>query len=161
VTFHGILIPFRRLGSGVSISSWSDVPYLSARRDARPQPNSKRVTYHDPRTEWWLPSAKTRWAQEQAITVDKELESAVEEILLKCCEDEIDRVVIDCIFVGDYSLRETEELSGIPKTTVARRRDGLKVRLANLLELEPTVQRRLRTLTNRPPHLNGYHSQRP
>jgi hypothetical protein len=77
------------------------------------------------------------------LAVDEELEEVIEEALRECCEDPTDLAVVESLFIANLSLRKAESLTGIPKTTIARRRDALKVRLGNYLLKEPSVQRRL------------------
>jgi hypothetical protein len=79
------------------------------------------------------------------LTTDEDLEEAVSEALRECCEDDIDQMVVESLFIANLSLRKAEDLTGIPKTTIARRRDGLRVRLGNYLKQEPSVQKRLVT----------------
>ena len=87
--------------------------------------------------------------QRVELAVDEELEDAVAEALKHCCEDDIDRMVVEASFMASLSLRKAEQITGIPKTTIARRRDGLKVRLATYLKQEPSVQKRLVTAPER------------
>jgi DNA-directed RNA polymerase specialized sigma subunit len=48
--------------------------------------------------------------------------------------DERDRVVLELLYGADMSLRQVEQYSGIPKTTVARRRDIAPQLLAEILK---------------------------
>ena len=87
--------------------------------------------------------------QRVELAVDEELEDAVAEALKHCCEDDIYLMVVEALFMASLSLRKAEQITGIPKTTIARRRDGLKVRLATYLKQEPSVQKRLVTAPER------------
>lgn len=101
---------------------------------------SKRIALRDPLEGWWMPpDERIVW------TTDAELEDAVSRVVTTCCEDEIDTAVVETIFIANLSLRKAQMLTGIPKTTIARRRDILKTRLSFLLEKEPSVQNRLIT----------------
>lgn len=76
-------------------------------------------------------------------TTDEELEEAVARVVAFCCEDPVDLAVVESIFIANLSLRRAQAVTGIPKTTIARRRDVLKTRLSRTLGEEPSVQRRL------------------
>tara|TARA_R110000824_G_scaffold146005_1_gene314629 strand:+ start:77 stop:517 length:441 start_codon:yes stop_codon:yes gene_type:complete len=47
---------------------------------------------------------------------------------------EIHRIVIETLYGGDLSLRQVERITGIPKTTVARKRDEVPKLLGEILK---------------------------
>ncbi len=53
-----------------------------------------------------------------------------------CIEDQVDQDVFDTLFIANLSLRVAENLTGIPKTTLARRRDLLKLRIAAVVSTD-------------------------
>ena len=81
--------------------------------------------------------------QRVELAVDEELEDAVAEALKHCCEDDIDRMVVEALFMASLSLRKAEQITGIPKTTIARRRDAIYQKIGEGIKDHPLVQRKL------------------
>ena len=106
------------------------------------QPHWAKSFPRNPLEDWWLP--RTVIDDDDETTIE-ELEQRVEliEAVAACMTDavldEVDQAVLETILVSQCSLRWAAEMTGIPKTTVARRRDGLLERLREYLETDPTV----------------------
>lgn len=90
----------------------------------------RKVSPRDPTQEWWIPQIPP-----QEIADDQRTESlnSFYAIAKTCIEDEIDQDVFDTLFIANLSLRVAATMTGIPKTTLARRRDLLKSRIAEVI----------------------------
>jgi hypothetical protein len=90
------------------------------------EPRRKRVSPRDPSQEWWIPQAPAKEAKDSSRSVAMQ---NFYEVCKTCIEDEIDQDVFDCILIANLSLRVAAAFTGIPKTTLARRRDLLRARI--------------------------------
>ncbi len=90
----------------------------------------RKVSPRDPTQEWWIPQTPP-----EEIADDQRMESlnTFYAIAKTCIEDEVDQDVFDTLFIANLSLRVAATMTGIPKTTMARRRDLLKIRIADLV----------------------------
>ncbi len=105
------------------------------------QPHWAKSFPRNPLEDWWLP--RTSGAGDLDDEPTPEEREALIEAVAACMNDavidELDQAVLETILVAQCSLRWAAEMTGIPKTTVARRRDGLLERLKECLETDPTV----------------------
>ena len=67
-----------------------------------------------------------------ARPIDTHQDELVREALLEL--DERDRTILELVYGSEMSLRQVEQLTGIPKTTVARRRDLAPQLFAEILK---------------------------
>ena len=72
----------------------------------------------------------------KAMSATARQPTAQDQVVIDSLEelDERDRVVLELLYGADMSLRQVEQYSGIPKTTVARRRDIAPQLLAEILK---------------------------
>ena len=105
------------------------------------QPHWAKSFPRNPLEDWWLP--RTSGAGELDDEPTPEEREALMNAVATCIEnsvlDEIDQAVLETILLAQCSLRWASDMTGIPKTTVARRRDGLIQRLKECLSNEPAV----------------------
>ena len=96
----------------------------------RPSEPRRKVSPRDPTQEWWIPQTPPQEIADDQRTQSLNLFYAIAKT---CIEDDVDQDVFDTLFIANLSLRVAENLTGIPKTTLARRRDLLKFRIATVL----------------------------
>jgi len=119
--------------------------------------DSKRKTFpRNPLEDWWQISRepftddteRAFYVSSKAVNFvhapeQTDLENIVADVLESLALDEIDVAVFETVFLASCSLRLAQRLTGIPKTTIARRRDRLQQLLYEALSKNETIASRL------------------
>lgn len=94
--------------------------YPISRTFTRAKRRASRLYLRDPTQEWWIPQPlpPDEWSKKLTEAYEK-----FEEIVTDCCFDSTDAAAVQTLMIANCSLRIASMYTGIPKTTLARRRD--------------------------------------